>query len=203
MPEMSGSPERQEFFRLLIPADLAELPKTRELMGDLGQKAGLSDARIFDLQVVVSEATANAIEHAASEVEVEAWLLPDRVIVEVTNDGVFRPGLVRNEDTRRRGLGLPLMVSLADQVHVARLDSGKTQVCLTFFVAGSHDRSEEPGDRPPRPLERTIRELQDRYKNLVDLSPDAIVVDAGGIHIFANAAAARLFGFDSPCELIG
>ena len=107
MPENSGPKDRPGFFRLLIPADLAELPKARLLMAEVGQQAGLPDARIFDLQVTVSEATANAIEHAASEVEIEAWRLPDRVIVEVTNDGVFRPGLYKDDERRRRGLGLP------------------------------------------------------------------------------------------------
>ena len=61
-------------------------------MEEVGRAAPLADDRIFDLQVVVSEAVANAIEHAASEVEMAAWLLPDRVIVEVTNDGAFQPG---------------------------------------------------------------------------------------------------------------
>jgi PAS domain S-box-containing protein len=97
-------------------------------------KGWLSESRLFDLQVTVSEATANAIEHAASAVELTAWVLPDRLIVEITNDGAFQPGLYKDHAGRRRGLGLPLMVSLADQVHVSRLETGKTQVSLTFFI---------------------------------------------------------------------
>lgn len=103
-------------------------------MREVGQAAGLPAERIFDLQVVVSEAVANAIEHAASEVEVAAWLLADRVIVEITNDGAFRPGLYKDDEHRRRGLGLPLMVSLADEVHVNRMAANRTQVSLTFFL---------------------------------------------------------------------
>jgi PAS domain S-box-containing protein len=199
MPVSSRRKDQPGFFSLLIPADLAELPGARKLTGEVGRQAGLPDHRIFDLQVSVSEATANAIEHAASEVEIEAWILPDRVIVEVTNDGVFQPGLVKNEDTRRRGLGLPLMVSLADQVHVSRLASGKTQVSLTFFLEGS--TRPVPGPEPQR--EGRSREVEDRYRNLVELSPDAILVEADGRHIFANPAAARLLGTRSPRELVG
>ena len=131
---MSGPLEHDRFFRLFIPADLSALSKARELMEDLGRLAGLAEDRIFDLRVAVSEAASNAIEHAASEVELAAWLLPDRVIVEITNDGAFQPGLYKDDEHRRRGLGLPLMVSLADQVHVSRQPEGKTRVSLTFFL---------------------------------------------------------------------
>jgi len=136
MPEASGPMGQRGFFSLHVPADLAELSKARLLMEEVGQQAALPQERIYDLEVCVSEAAANGIEHAASAVEIEAWILPDRIIVEVTNDGDFQPGLVKVGEARRRGLGLPLMVSLADQVHVSRLDSGKTQVSLTFFLEG-------------------------------------------------------------------
>lgn len=148
---MSVRPMERELgthFQLDVPPDLAKLPDVRSWVHELAQNAKLGAARAFDLQVVVSEAVANAIEHADSGVEVAAWLLPDRLIVEITNDGAFMPGLYKDDDGRRRGLGLPLMVSLADQVHVARLSDFRTQVSLTFFVA---DRvvSDQPEDTVP------------------------------------------------------
>ncbi|HEY5530030.1 MAG TPA: PocR ligand-binding domain-containing protein, partial [Thermoleophilia bacterium] len=143
MPEAPGSKKQDRFFRLLIPADLSELSKARRLMEEVGRAAPLPDDRIFDLQVAVSEAAANAIEHAASEVEIAAWLLPDRVIVEVTNDGAFQPGLYKDDEHRRRGLGLPLMVSLADQVHVSRMSESQTRVSLTFFLGPRSQRDRE------------------------------------------------------------
>jgi phosphoserine phosphatase RsbU/P len=106
----------------------------RQWIGRIGRLASLSDERVFDLQVVASEAIANGIEHAASEIDVAAWVMPDRLLVEITNDGVFRPGIYKDETRRRRGLGLPLMVSLADQVHVSRLPNDRTRVSLTFFA---------------------------------------------------------------------
>ncbi len=106
----------------------------RQWIGRIGRLASLSEDRVFDLQVVASEAIANGIEHAASEVDVTAWVMPDRLLVEITNDGVFRPGIYKNESGRQRGLGLPLMVSLADQVHVSRLPNDRTRVSLTFFT---------------------------------------------------------------------
>ena len=144
MIETTGDAQRDRFSRMVIPADLAELSRARRFVKELGLAAQLSEARSFDLQVATSEAVANAIEHAASEVGIEAWLLVDRVIVEVSNDGAFRPGLYKDDDHRRRGLGLPLMVSLADQVHVSRRPENKTRVLLTFFLGVGND-SERPG----------------------------------------------------------
>ncbi len=122
--------------RRVIPADLARISEVREWLGQVAQSVSLGDCRIFDLQVVVSEAIANGIEHAASEVEIVVWPLPDRLMIEVTNDGAFRPGIHKDDSGRRRGLGLPLMVSLADQVHVSRLMDNRTLVSITFYLPG-------------------------------------------------------------------
>ncbi len=52
--------------------------------------------------------------------------------------------------------------------------------------------------------EQRIREVEERYRRLVELSPDGVVVkDAGHRIRFANPAAAAIFGFDKPVDLIG
>jgi PAS domain S-box-containing protein len=43
----------------------------------------------------------------------------------------------------------------------------------------------------------------ERYRRLVELSPDGILISGRDRIIFANAAAARLFGTDTPDQLIG
>ncbi len=48
-----------------------------------------------------------------------------------------------------------------------------------------------------------LRASEDRYQTLVNLSPNAIVVQADGKYIFANPAAARLFGAYTPREIVG
>ena len=53
------------------------------------------------------------------------------------------------------------------------------------------------------PLETALRESERRYQALFQLSPDAIVIDADGKYVFANDAAAKLFGADSVEELYG
>jgi PAS domain S-box-containing protein len=51
--------------------------------------------------------------------------------------------------------------------------------------------------------EDMLRASESRYHTLVNLSPDAIVVNADGRFVFANLAATRLFGAQLPEELVG
>ena len=53
--------------------------------------------------------------------------------------------------------------------------------------------------------ERTgaLRESEDRFRRLVDLSPDAILVGRKNLIVAANKAAVELFGVVSPSDLIG
>jgi serine/threonine-protein kinase RsbW len=100
--------------------------------------AVLSDRRIDDLSLAVSEACANAIDaqraaRSRDDVEVAIDLSRERVVVTVRDHaGGFAPeeldplpaaddpGRLRHE----RGLGLPLMRSLAESVSFTATDDG-------------------------------------------------------------------------------
>ena len=47
------------------------------------------------------------------------------------------------------------------------------------------------------------KEVEDRYRRLVELLPDAVAIHCGGKLMFANDAAASLLGADSPSALEG
>jgi PAS domain S-box-containing protein len=51
--------------------------------------------------------------------------------------------------------------------------------------------------------QQSLRESEERYRQLVDLSPDAIFINNSGQFVFVNRAAVELFGATSPSELIG
>ena len=51
--------------------------------------------------------------------------------------------------------------------------------------------------------ETALRESEERYRRLVELSPDGIGVYVDGRIVFVNAAGARIFGATSPEQLIG
>ena len=51
-------------------------------------------------------------------------------------------------------------------------------------------------------VEQALRESEERYRQLVELSPDAILVLREGRLVFANSAAVRLFGAEKSADLL-
>ncbi len=51
--------------------------------------------------------------------------------------------------------------------------------------------------------EAALRESEERYRSLVEYSPEPIAVHSGGLIVYANEASARLLGASSPQEIIG
>ncbi len=51
--------------------------------------------------------------------------------------------------------------------------------------------------------EEALRDSEERYRSLIDLSPIAIIVHSEGVILFANTAAATLLHAANPDELIG
>jgi diguanylate cyclase (GGDEF)-like protein/PAS domain S-box-containing protein len=51
--------------------------------------------------------------------------------------------------------------------------------------------------------ECALAEAEERYRSLIELAPDAVVVSCGGIIEYANPAAARLVKAASPRDLLG
>jgi PAS domain S-box-containing protein len=70
-----------------------------------------------------------------------------------------------------------------------------------YLLAGA--MSAEYGGAWLLPLERSLRETEERYESLVETSPDAVWIRSDGRFVFANAAAAQLFGFASAAEMVG
>jgi anti-sigma regulatory factor (Ser/Thr protein kinase) len=113
---------------------LENLGEVRSLVEDLATAAHLDEEQTYDLKVAVSEACANAMEHPdkKDKVRVAAWLKPDRLVVEVKAPGEFR--VKQSNGNRHRGLGLPLMVALVDEVLFARPRGNGTNVRLSVFL---------------------------------------------------------------------
>ena len=79
-------------------------------------------------------------------------------------------------------------MSSADLVHLKGLGSS---LCIVTDVSER------------KRAEMALEESEERYRSLVELSPDAIVVGRDDKLAFANSAAAKLFGADKPSDLIG
>jgi serine/threonine-protein kinase RsbW len=120
-----------------VQAETARLADIRKFVERVASEAALDDERVFDLKVAVSEACANALEHAgcpAAPLEVSARLQARRLTFVVTDNGFFRPPPATRENCGNRGLGLPLMVTLMDRVSFSRSPKGGTRVSLSVLL---------------------------------------------------------------------
>lgn len=120
-----------------LKADSAELAEVRRFVEEAAQDAGLQTERIFDLKVAVSEACANAVEHAGRDSDtfsVEATLEVNKLTFVVSDSGVFRPPVLPRQTSQNLGLGLPLMVALMDEVQFCRAPGGGTMVKLGVLL---------------------------------------------------------------------
>jgi serine/threonine-protein kinase RsbW len=120
-----------------VDSKASRLADIRRFVEEVSAELALGDERVFDLKVAVSEACANALEHAGCEtrpLEVSARLHPQRLTFVVADDGLFHPPKNKREDLGNRGLGLPLMVTLMDEVTFSRLPGGGTEVSLSVVL---------------------------------------------------------------------
>ena len=78
-------------------------------------------------------------------------------------------------------------------------------ITLTYRDYRLKVRAEEEAKqwREKRALEDRIRESEERYRQLVELSPDTVVVHCDGLLVFINNAGSKLLGATNPAELIG
>jgi PAS domain S-box-containing protein len=88
-------------------------------------------------------------------------------------------------------------------------DGGEGHIAVHYFVVKNaqgktvktYGVNQDISER--KRMEVALRESEQRYRQLVEMSPDAIAVHAGGRIVFLNPAAVRLRGAKSAEELLG
>ena len=157
MAATNGFEGERRHVKTRIPAHVSQIREARRFVERVISEGALSEERAFDLEVAVSEACASAIERSEQDVELAAWRLRDRVVVEISSQG--EPGFSPAEaDEQRLTLSLPLMTSLADQVQISRLSDHLTRVSLTFLVDSACSRRDESIDPSDEVGEESERE---------------------------------------------
>lgn len=68
---------------------------------------------------------------------------------------------------------------------------------VTHYAAFQRDVTER------KRAAQVLAESEERYRLLVECSPDAMFVHAGGRVVFANAATAKLLGAETPDQIVG
>jgi two-component system, cell cycle sensor histidine kinase and response regulator CckA len=110
-----------------------------------------------------------------------------------------------------RGLEIPfIMVSgkIGEEVAVASLKAGAHDYLLKDRLARlpaavERELREAAHRRKRRDADQALRDSEERYRRLVESSPEATCICAAGHFVYVNAACVKLFGAQSPVDLIG
>jgi len=77
----------------------------------------------------------------------------------------------------------------------------ETRLLAELMASLSRRLQQELEER--KQAEEALRQSEERYRQLVELSPDGIVIHQDGRFVFANQAAVRILGAAHPQELLG
>jgi serine/threonine-protein kinase RsbW len=124
--------------QIALPARAENVAIVRHALGALDEAFTLDAQTLSDIRLAVTEACTNVVVHAYPDggegpMEVFATLLGDELIVVVRDEGA---GIGPRPDSPGLGLGLPLIASLTESVQLARDAQERTEVRMTFSLAG-------------------------------------------------------------------
>jgi serine/threonine-protein kinase RsbW len=119
--------------RLTIPARAEYITLCRLALTGIGRLRQLSDELLADLKLALTEATSNSVRHAYAEanagvVEISYLLLPDRLVIEVIDEGEgFDPEAAEGspDELSEGGLGIAIIRAIADRVEIGARPGGK------------------------------------------------------------------------------
>ncbi|MDP1848290.1 MAG: ATP-binding protein [Solirubrobacteraceae bacterium] len=119
------------------PALASQIPAIRRGVGGVARALGAADDALLQINLAVSEAATNAIQHAyrdraaadAGDVRVVVHTEDDLLVVHIHDDGM---GLTPRNDSPGLGLGLCLMAHETERFEIRKCDGGGTEVVLHF-----------------------------------------------------------------------
>jgi serine/threonine-protein kinase RsbW len=119
--------------RLTIPARAEYITLCRLALTGIARLRELSEELLADLKLALTEAASNSVRHAyagdhVGVVEISYELRPDRLVIEVTDEGEgFDPTEADGppEELSEGGLGIAIIRAIADVVEIARQPDGK------------------------------------------------------------------------------
>lgn len=135
--------------QIALPARAENIAIVRHAFGALEDAYALDPQTLSDIRLAVTEACTNVVVHAYPDgsegpMEVFATLLGDELTVVVRDEGA---GIGPRPDSPGLGLGLPLIASLTESVQLGRDEEGRTEVRMTFSLAGApHRREDTPSE---------------------------------------------------------
>jgi serine/threonine-protein kinase RsbW len=129
--------------RLTIPAKAEYIALGRLALTAIARVRPLSEETLSDLKLALTEACTNSVRHAYREgrqgsVDILYLLEPDRLVVEVGDDGRgFELDEVEtdgNGDLSEGGLGIAIIRAVADEVEIGDRESGGSRLRFVKFL---------------------------------------------------------------------
>lgn len=120
--------------RLTIPARAEYITLCRLALTGIARVRDLSEEVLADLKLAITEAASNSVRHAyvgdehAGMVEISYELLPDRLVIEVTDEGEgFDPAEAEGspQELSEGGLGIAIIRAIADEVEIGKQPGGR------------------------------------------------------------------------------
>jgi len=124
---------------IMLPAEAESLMIVRQAVTGVAEALGVGDQRRDDMRIAVSEACTNVVVHAYPDLPgslcVGMWADDDGLVIRVTDAG---RGIIPDplRQSPGLGIGLQLMATLADDMHLSTPSGGGTEVVLTFLAGG-------------------------------------------------------------------
>ena len=113
---------------LHLPAEPKTLAQVRRILRRWLVERGADEGDVAEVTIAVSEACANAIEHAyppaPADFQLDAWGTNGEITVAVRDTGKWRPPRGQN-----RGRGLSIIIAAMDDVQIDRMENG-TEVLM-------------------------------------------------------------------------
>jgi serine/threonine-protein kinase RsbW len=113
--------------RLTIPAKPEYITLCRLALTGISRFRELSEETLSDLKLAITEACSNSVRHAYADgdgaVDIRYELHPDRLVIEVADDGEgfeVVDSELTDDDLAEGGLGIAIIRSLADELEIGR-----------------------------------------------------------------------------------
>lgn len=181
--------------RLRVPAAEDSLPIVRQAMRSLGETVDAEIEALEDAELAVTEAMANAVEHAygGGEGDVHVFLSArdTDLLVTVRDEGVGMPEKagVRGEG---RGFGLAMIEGIASNVEIRGGDG--TEVAMEFPIGRSVPETVDGGIPGVDPAERVLRRLVAVVAAQLDMSTERVLESLLVAELVARNALRYLTG---------
>ena len=161
---------------LRVPATEDSLPLVRQALRSVGQTVDADLEALEDAELAVTEALANAVEHAYGDADGEIRILvkPEEssLIVTVSDDGVGMPDEVRRR-SEGRGYGLSMIEGIATTLEIKEGEG--TDVRMTFPMGRPVAETIDGAVPGVDPTERMLRRLVAVVAAQRDMPSDRLV----------------------------